>query len=97
MDWCKLVQLKAATARQVNVDRKSLGVVSTEGLLIYSLDDVVMVDPFDLTIDRTPVTVKEALINKEYTAALCIVQFCFNDYKLVSQATEAVPVDDSKQ
>ena len=70
--------------------------VSTEGLLIYSLDDVVMFDPFDLTIDLTPATVKEALINKEYTAAI-VYSFRLNDYKLVSQAMEAVPVDDSKQ
>lgn len=69
--------------------------VSTEGLLIYSLDDVVMFDPFDLTIDLTPSTVKEALINKEYTAAI-VYSFLLNDYKLVSQAMEAIPVDDSK-
>ena len=69
--------------------------MSTEGLLIYSLDDVVMFDPFDLTIDLTPATVKEALINKEYTAAI-VYSFRLNDHKLVSQAMEAVPVDDSK-
>ena len=62
--------------------------VSTEGLLIYSLDDVVMFDPFDLTIDLTPSTVKEALINKEYTAAI-VYSFRLNDYKLVSQARAA--------
>lgn len=69
--------------------------MSTEGLLIYSLDDVVMFDPFDLTIDLTPATVKEALIKKEYTAAI-VYSFRLNDYKLVALATEAVPVDDSK-
>ena len=66
--------------------------MSTEGLLIYSLDDVLM---FDLTIDLTPETVKEALINKEYTAAV-VYSFRLNGYKLVSQAMEAVPVDDSE-
>ena len=70
--------------------------VSTEGLLIYSLDDVVMFDPFDLTIDLTPATVKEALINRKYAAAI-VYSFRLNDHKLVSQAMEAVPVDDSKQ
>jgi len=69
--------------------------VSTEGLLIYSLDDVVMFDPFDLTIDLMPETVKEALINEEYTAAV-VYSFRLNDYKLVSQAMEAVPVNDSE-
>ena len=69
--------------------------MSTEGLLIYSLDDVLMFDPFDLTIDLTPETVKDALINKEYTAAV-VYSFRLNDYKLVSQAMEAVPVDDSE-
>jgi len=69
--------------------------VSTEGLLIYSLDDIVMFDPFDLTIDLTPATVKEALINKEYTAAI-VYSFRLNDYKLVSHAMESVPIDDGK-
>ena len=54
-----------------------------------------MFDPFDLTIDLTPATVKEALINKEYTAAI-VYSFRLNDYKLVAQAMESVPVDDSK-
>ena len=69
--------------------------VSTEGLLIYSLDDVVLFDPFDLTIDLTPSTVNQALINKEYLAAV-VYSFRLNDHDLVSRAMESVPVDDSK-
>lgn len=57
---------------------------------------MVVFDPFDLTIDLTPATVKEAMINKEYTAAI-VYSFRLNDYKLVSQAMESVPVEDSKQ
>ena len=69
--------------------------VSTEGLLIYSLDDVVLFDPFDLTIDLTPSTVNQALINKEYLAAI-VYSFRLNDYDLVSRAMETVPIGDSK-
>ncbi|KAM6503419.1 Quinonprotein alcohol dehydrogenase-like superfamily [Amanita muscaria] len=43
---------------------------STDGLLIYSLDETVVFDPFDLTIDLTPQTVLEALplIQRVYEA-----------------------------
>jgi len=63
--------------------------------LIYSLDDVVLFDPFDLTIDLTPSTVNQALINKDHLAAI-VYSFRLNDHDLVSRAMESVPVDDSK-
>lgn len=43
---------------------------STEGLLIYSLDDTFMFDPFDLAMDVTPSAVAQTLANGEYLKAL---------------------------
>ncbi|KAJ3109064.1 hypothetical protein HDU97_009182 [Phlyctochytrium planicorne] len=44
---------------------------STEGLLIYSLDDAIMFDPYDLQIDITPESIQEALVeSKDYLKAL---------------------------
>jgi len=43
---------------------------STEGLLIYSLDETVTFDPFELSIDLTPQAVLQVLAEQEYLKAL---------------------------
>ncbi|KIW80018.1 hypothetical protein Z517_06633 [Fonsecaea pedrosoi CBS 271.37] len=73
---------------------RSFCAASTEGLLIYSLDNVGMedFDPFDLDIDVTPQNVRAILAQEEpeYLKAL-IMAFRLNDKPLLRQAYEAVP------
>ncbi|KAK2461249.1 hypothetical protein APHAL10511_006776 [Amanita phalloides] len=66
---------------------------STEGLLIYSLDETVTFDPFDLTIDLTPQSVLTVLSSKEYLKAL-VMAFRLNEKPLIQRVYEAIPRDD---
>lgn len=66
---------------------------STEGLLIYSLDDSVMFDPFDLTIDLTPQAVLDILAEGEYLKAL-VLAFRLNEKPIIQQVYERIPRSD---
>jgi periodic tryptophan protein 2 len=66
---------------------------STEGLLIYSLDETVSFDPFDLSLDLTPQSVLEVLSSKEYLKAL-VMTFRLNEKPLVQRVYEAIPHGD---
>jgi len=68
---------------------------STEGLLIYSLDDSITFDPFDLDIDLTPQSILDVLNRKEYLKAL-VMAFRLNEKALIVRAYEAVPSADIK-
>ncbi|EEB95291.1 hypothetical protein MPER_05758, partial [Moniliophthora perniciosa FA553] len=62
---------------------------STEGLLIYSLDETVTFDPFDLTIDLTPESVLEVLSDGEYLKAL-VMAFRLNEKPLIRHVYESI-------
>lgn len=66
---------------------------STEGLLIYSLDDTVSFDPFDLSIDLTPQSVLDVLASQEYLKAL-VMSFRLNEKPLIQRVYESVPRGD---
>ncbi|KAH9859351.1 hypothetical protein IAQ61_011132 [Plenodomus lingam] len=66
---------------------------STEGLLIYSLDNTFQFDPFDLDISVTPSTTLETLARKEYLKAL-VMAFRLNERNLIRRVYEAIPVAD---
>ncbi|PFH50639.1 hypothetical protein AMATHDRAFT_75524 [Amanita thiersii Skay4041] len=66
---------------------------STEGLLIYSLDEGMTFDPFDLTIDLTPQSVMEVLGTKEYLKAL-VMAFRLNEKPLIQRVYETIPRGD---
>ncbi|KAG1736147.1 WD40-repeat-containing domain protein [Suillus paluster] len=66
---------------------------STEGLLIYSLDDTVMFDPFDLTLDLTPQAVLNILAEGEYLKAL-VLAFRLNEKPIIQQVYERIPHSD---
>lgn len=74
---------------------RSFCAASTEGLLIYSLDNTGMedFDPFDLDIDITPQNVQAMLKMQEpdYLRAL-VMSFRLNDKVLMQKVYEAVPV-----
>jgi periodic tryptophan protein 2 len=66
---------------------------STEGLLIYSLDETVTFDPFDLTLDLTPQSILEALDSHEYLKAL-VMGFRLNEKPLIQRVYEKIPRGD---
>ncbi|KAF8889622.1 quinon protein alcohol dehydrogenase-like superfamily [Infundibulicybe gibba] len=66
---------------------------STEGLLIYSLDDQISFDPFDLSIDLTPQSIAEVLASREYLKAL-VMAFRLNEKPLIQRVYESVPRGD---
>ncbi|XP_072746564.1 periodic tryptophan protein 2 homolog [Anoplolepis gracilipes] len=64
--------------------------VTTEGLLIYSLDIGLMFDPFQLELGVTPDTVKETLDERDYAKAL-MMALKLNEKLLTQQVIEAIP------
>jgi periodic tryptophan protein 2 len=66
---------------------------STEGLLIYSLDETVTFDPFDLTLDLTPQSILEALDSHEHLKAL-VMGFRLNEKPLIQRVYEKIPRGD---
>jgi len=75
---------------------RSFAAASTEGLLIYSLDHVVIFDPFDLDVDVTPATTLSTLRDeKDYLKAL-VMAFRLNERYLIHQVYEAIPQQDIK-
>ncbi|KAI8618505.1 putative WD repeat protein [Chytriomyces sp. MP71] len=65
---------------------------STEGLLLYSLDDAIMFDPFDLEIDITPESILAAVDEtKEYLRAL-VMSFRLGEKSITKAVFERTPV-----
>ncbi|KAI8328017.1 putative WD repeat protein [Chlamydoabsidia padenii] len=72
---------------------RSWAAATTDGLLIYSLDDAILFDPFDLELDITPDSVLETLHEeKDYLKALCMA-FRLNEKKITQQVFEGIPPD----
>ncbi|KAF3935317.1 hypothetical protein ABW19_dt0207044 [Dactylella cylindrospora] len=74
---------------------RSFAAASTEGLLIYSLDNYHSFDPFDLEIDITPSTILSTLKRREYLKAL-VMSFRLNEKYLIHQVYESIPAADIK-
>lgn len=66
---------------------------TTEGLLVYGLDEGRRFDPFDLDIDVTPKTTVQAIERREYLKAL-VMAFRLNLDPLISRAFFGVPPSD---
>jgi periodic tryptophan protein 2 len=66
---------------------------STEGLLIYSVDDAIVFDPFDIDIDLTPQAVLAAISNHESLKSM-VMAFRLNEKPLIRRAYTAVPRKD---
>lgn len=67
---------------------------STEGLLIYSLDNTLQFDPFDLNMEITPAATLAVLENdKDYLKAL-VMAFRLNEAGLIKRVFQAVPHQD---
>lgn len=63
---------------------------STEGLLIYSIDETTSFDPFDLDIELTPQALLAVLGRREHLKAL-VMAFRLNERPLIQKAYESVP------
>ena len=67
---------------------------STEGLLVYSLDNTLQFDPFDLNMEITPASTLAVLDQeKDYLKAL-VMAFRLNEAGLVKRVFEAIPHTD---
>ncbi|KAH7318699.1 WD40-repeat-containing domain protein [Stachybotrys elegans] len=67
---------------------------STEGLLIYSLDNMLQFDPFDLNIEITPASTINVLEGeRDYLKAL-VMAFRLNESGLIKRVFQAVPPRD---
>lgn len=81
------------TAVQFSPTASAFAAASTEGLLIYSVDESVIFDPFDLNVDVTPQSTVEALEGKEYLNAL-VMAFRLNEGYLINKIYEAIPTSE---
>lgn len=69
---------------------RSFAVASTEGLLIYSHDQGIAFDPFDLDLEVTPATTRKTLAEGEYLKAL-VMAFRLNEDYLIHTVFETIP------
>lgn len=74
---------------------RSFAATSTEGLLVYSLDNNVMFDPFDLDIDVTPDNIRKTLKEENFSQAI-MMSLRLNENKLIQEVLESISVDNSK-
>lgn len=81
------------TSIQFSPTATQFACTSTTGLLIYSIDDTAIFDPFDLDFDITPMAIKEAILDKEYLEAF-IMSFRLNDSHLINEVYENIPIKD---
>ena len=68
---------------------------TTEGILVYSLDDESMFDPADLELDITPEKIREATSRGEHGRALTMA-LNLNLVPLIREVIEQVPMDEVK-
>uniref|UniRef100_T1JPG3 Uncharacterized protein n=1 Tax=Strigamia maritima TaxID=126957 RepID=T1JPG3_STRMM len=65
---------------------------TTEGLLIYSLDDTYIFNPFELEVEITPVTIREKLKIHDYSTAITHA-LRLNEMNLIVEVVERIPED----
>ena len=69
---------------------RDFAATTTEGLLIYSLDSKLVFDPFELSVDITPATIRAAVKREDHGAAL-VMSLRLNETDLVREVVEQVP------
>ena len=65
---------------------------TTEGLMIYSLDQRVVFDPYELEMDITPSRVRAVLSAGDYARSL-IMALRLNEEVVIQEVLESTPVD----
>merc|ERR1712216_137219 len=66
---------------------------STEGLLIYSLDETMTFDPSDLDLEVTPDNVNKCVDERMFSKAL-MMSLSLNEEPLIQQVVESCPYED---
>lgn len=75
---------------------RSWGAVTTEGLLIFSLDGSMSFQPDELTIDVTPA--KIAQLSKESNHSLALdYAFKLNEKEHLERVVENIPIEDGEK
>eukprot|EP00466_Bigelowiella_natans_P010548 jgi/Bigna1/87845/estExt_fgenesh1_pg.C_250009 len=74
-------------------DGRQWAAASTEGLMIYSLDQNLYFDPQDLDMEVTPENAQILLEEKQYAKAL-VMALRLNEQKLLKTMAETVPMDE---
>lgn len=75
---------------KVSPTGRTWAAASTDGLIVYSLDESVLFDPFDLDIDLTPASVMKMVKKGDYLVAL-IMAFRLNDDKIIEMVYTSTP------
>ncbi|POY71835.1 hypothetical protein BMF94_5196 [Rhodotorula taiwanensis] len=70
---------------------RSWAAASTEGLLIYSLDDSITFDPFELDVDITPATILETLNEERHYLKAFVMALRLNERPLIQTVYESIP------
>jgi periodic tryptophan protein 2 len=72
---------------------RSFAAVTTEGLLVYSLDRHLVFDPYQLETKITPRTIRQAVKTGAYSQAL-VTAFKLNEPKIIREVFEQIPSQD---
>lgn len=75
---------------QYSPSGRSFAAASTEGLLIYSVDEFLLFDPFDLDVDITVDSIQEKLSEKDYLVAL-VMAFRLGEQPIIQKVFESIP------
>ncbi|EDV24827.1 uncharacterized protein TRIADDRAFT_50274 [Trichoplax adhaerens] len=70
----------------------SFAAATTEGLMIYSLDSSLTFDPYDLSIDVTPETIRQNLQDGNYLASVMLA-FRLNEVAIIREIIENIKPD----
>lgn len=73
----------------------SFAAACTEGLMIYSLDKGIVFDPYQLSVEVTPKSVREHLEKEEFSPAL-LMAMKLNEFPLIHECIERIPVRDGE-
>jgi len=81
------------TALQFSPTGRAFCAVTTEGLLVYSLDRHLIFDPLDLDVKITPQRIKKELVKNNYNKAL-VMAIKLGEKNMIRQVLETVPHND---
>jgi periodic tryptophan protein 2 len=72
---------------------RSWASASTEGLLIYSVDDNLHFDPFDLDMEITPDLISKSISRKEFSKAI-IASFRLGEIPIIDRVYNSIPKEE---
>ncbi|KFM72539.1 Periodic tryptophan protein 2-like protein, partial [Stegodyphus mimosarum] len=82
----------SVSAIQFSPTGRAWGATTTEGLLVYSLDNNLVFDPFDLDIDNTPQNIRKTLANGDYSHAI-MMALRLNETGVTMEVVESIKPD----